>query len=104
MRKTIKFSAGAFVIATGWTVLALLAMSYGSRVNWPDFVHVNYGFPLTFAVHTLNTIAGPVNKWSLDSNALGLDVLFWIIGMFVITFGFAYLINRRALNQNPQLH
>ena len=69
-------------------------MAYGSVLNWPDFVHVNYGFPYMFATHTLNTIAGPVDKWSVDMGALALDVAFWFTGSVAILIGLAYLFRR----------
>lgn len=69
-------------------------MTYGTLLSWPDYVHVNYGFPFTFAIHTLDTIAGPVDKWSVDLGALLTDMSFWFLGMVVILIGSIYLQGR----------
>jgi hypothetical protein len=49
-----------------------------------------------FAIQTLNTIAGPVDKWSLDTSALAMDVAFWFAGSFAILMGMVYLFRRTA--------
>ena len=82
-------------LAAFWGMVGWLAMAHGTQLNWPDFVHVNYGFPYTFAVHTLNTIAGPVDKWDVDSAALALDAALWLGGSVAVAVGLAYL-SRRA--------
>ncbi len=74
----------AVVAAIVWIVTSLIGMAHGTLLNWPDFVHVIYGFPLTFATHTLNTIAGPVDKWSVDIVAFAADMAFWLSGMIAI--------------------
>lgn len=66
----------AFLIL--WIVLTILALTWGFFFDWPDNVHVDYGFPLVWAVHTLNTIAGPVDRWRVDLSALVLDLFFWL--------------------------
>ena len=85
------FAAGASVI---WAIIAVVSMTYGMSYNWPDFVHANYGFPLTFATHTLNTIAGPVDRWSLDLGALTVDLTVWLVGMLVLLLAGVYLEGR----------
>lgn len=84
------------VLAAGWAVAAVLVMAWGVLVDWPDYVHANYGFPLTFAVHTLDTIAGPVDRWSLDVGALAVDLSFWLVGPFVIFVASVYYLLRRS--------
>ncbi len=59
-----------------WVFSAILAVTWGFMFDWPDYVHVNYGVPLVWATHTLNTIAGPVDKWNVDLLALIIDLLF----------------------------
>jgi hypothetical protein len=60
----------------------------GVRYDWPDFVHVDYGFPMRWATHTLITLTGPADHWSVDLVMLLVDVGFWqtvlIIGMLVL--------------------
>jgi hypothetical protein len=86
-----RYSLLAPVISIGWAIATVAGMTYGTYYNWPDFVHVNYGFPLTFATHTLNTIAGPVDKWSLTLDSLSADLAFWSIGMVAIFLVVGYL-------------
>ena len=74
--------------------VAVVSMTYGTTYNWPDFVHVNYGIPLAFATHTLDTIAGPVDTWSLDVGSLAADLIFWLAGIMVILLTAVYLESR----------
>lgn len=82
------------IITAGWAIASVVAMTYGTLLNWPDYVHVNYGFPFTFATHTLDTIAGPVDKWSVDLGSLSTDMSFWFLGMVVILVVSTYLQGR----------
>lgn len=59
----------------------IFAMAFGITYNWPDFLHTNYGFPLVWGTHTLNTIAGPIDKWNVDILNLALDLVFWLGAM-----------------------
>ena len=68
-----------------WGLASVVGMTHGTLLNWPDFVHVVYGFPITFATHTLNTIIGPVDKWYVDIVALTIDLSFWLAGMIAIS-------------------
>lgn len=72
------------IVSAVWIAVALGSMMYGTQLNWPDYVHVNYGIPLTFATHTLNTIIGPVDRWSVDIPSLSFDLLFWLVGTAAI--------------------
>ena len=80
-RKLTLALAAAAVI---WGVAFVGSMTYGAIVNWPDYVHTNFGIPFTFAVHTSSTFAGPVDSWDMDLNALAADLAFWLIGMVAI--------------------
>jgi hypothetical protein len=67
------------------SVIAVIALVWGSRFNWPDNVHVRHGFPLTWGTHTLVTIAGPVDIWKVDIVSLALDLFFWLGVMLAIS-------------------
>ncbi len=67
-------------------VVALLAMLWGSTYSVPDLVRVSYGLPLTWGVNTLNTIAGPVDRWSVDLGSLAIDLVFWFVTLIVAQF------------------
>jgi len=58
--------------------ITIIAVTGGTRYNWPDFVHVKHGLPLTWGVHTLSTIVGPVDTWELNLVALTLDLALWL--------------------------
>jgi hypothetical protein len=66
------------------SAISVFALTFGIKVNWPDFVHVNHGFPLRWRVHTLSKIAGPVNLWSVNITALALDIAFWLALILLI--------------------
>ncbi len=67
-----------------WLVVTVLALLWGSTYNWPDNVHVNYGFPLTWATNTLSTFAGPANLWSVDVSNLLVDLVLWM-GIMIVS-------------------
>jgi hypothetical protein len=66
------------------SAIAVFALTFGIKVNWPDFVHVNHGFPLRWGVHTLSTITGPVDLWSVNLATLALDIVFWLAVILLI--------------------
>ena len=66
-----------------WLAVTVLALLFGFNYNWPDFVHVDYGVPLTWATNTLSTIAGPANLWNVNISNLLVDLVFWI-GIMVV--------------------
>lgn len=75
------------IIVNGVIVaVALLAMLWGSTYSVPDLVRVSYGLPLTWGVNTLNTIAGPVDRWSVDLGSLAIDLVFWFVTLIVVQF------------------
>ena len=71
-------------MALGWAIVSVASMTIGTHLDWPDYVHVNFGTPLTFATHTLSTIAGPADAWKIDIRMLTEDLVFWLGGMTVI--------------------
>lgn len=81
LRKSVAVLAA---VASVWAFMSIAAMTYGALLNWPDYVHVNFGLPFTFATHTLSTLAGPADAWDVDISALVTDLAFWLAGMFVI--------------------
>lgn len=60
------------------SVVCVLALTWGFAHNWPDNAHVRYGFPLTWGTHTLSTIQGPVDVWSVNVSSLVIDLLIWL--------------------------
>jgi len=78
-----------------WVSIAVLAVTWGSMFDWPDNVHVNYGFPFVWATHTLVTIAGPVDKWNVNVEALIMDLALWLGSMVIVTAALLYLRDRK---------
>ena len=76
MRKTV-FQAAV-------VLLALTALIYGRPVSFPDNVNTSHGLPLTWGVHQLVTIVGPVDTWRVNLVNLTLDLVFWF-GLVIIT-------------------
>jgi len=68
--------------------ITIIALTWGTSYNWPDFVHVKHGLPLTWGVHTLSTIVGPVDTWEVNLTALTLDLALWLALILLAT---AYL-------------
>ncbi len=58
--------------------ITIIAVTWGTRYNWPDYVHVKHGLPLTWGIHTLTTIVGPADTWELNLVALTLDLALWL--------------------------
>jgi hypothetical protein len=72
----MKQIVGDALLAT-LVVIALLAMLWGSVYSVPDLTRVSYGIPLNWGVNTINTIAGPVNNWSIDTTSMAIDLVVW---------------------------
>jgi len=66
------------MIGAGWAV----------KYDWPDFVHIDYGFPMKWSTHTLVTFTGPTDKWSVDPTMLLINIALWqailIIGILIL--------------------
>ena len=83
-------------------LLTILAMSWGNRFDWPDNVHINYGFPLTWSTQTLSTIIGPVNLWTVDVTALILNLTIWFTIMLITTTILLYLLNKKPSDNEKE--
>jgi len=64
-------------------VLTVAALCYGWTTSFPDNVNLSYGLPLTWGVHQLETIAGPVDTWRVDPTALLMDLALWVALLIV---------------------
>lgn len=80
MRK--KFLVLAFLAV--WVFITSVALIFGFTYNWPDNVHVDYGLPLTWGTHTLSTLIGAVDVWTVNITNLMLDLFFWSAIMILI--------------------
>ena len=74
------------VVSLVVVAIALLAMLWGSTYSVPDLVRVDYGLPLRWGSNTLDTLAGPVDRWSVDMMSLALDLIFWFATLLVVQF------------------
>ncbi|MDP2900472.1 MAG: hypothetical protein Q8O47_05840 [Candidatus Bathyarchaeota archaeon] len=64
--------------------VALLAMLWGWTYSVPDLVRVSYGLPLNWGENTLETIAGPVDRWSVNLTYLAIDLVFWFAALIAL--------------------
>ncbi|RLI39373.1 hypothetical protein DRO69_14355 [Candidatus Bathyarchaeota archaeon] len=69
-----------------------------TQYDWPDYVHIDYGFPLVWTTHTLITITGPADTWKVDIISLIIDLTFWLGIMLIITSIMLYF-----FTENPQI-
>jgi len=65
--------ARAVVLGIMVTFFSLL---YSREFNWPDYYHIEYGFPVTWLVRTLSTIIGPTDRFAFQPISFLLD-WFW---------------------------
>ncbi len=66
------------ILAQLLTVAMVLAgLLTGFHYDWPDYVHTDYGLPFAWAIHTMSTIIGPADTWSVDTNTLIVDMAIW---------------------------
>jgi hypothetical protein len=72
-----------------WVVLTVAGLLWGFHYDWPDFVHVDYGLPLTWATNTIGTFAGFANLWDVNISNLLLDLIFWL-GIMIATVAVMY--------------
>lgn len=79
-----------------WTILTVLAVTWGTRFDWPDNVHVDYGVPLVWSTQTLSTIVGSVNLWTVDITALMMNLALWLGTMLIITIILFYFFNKKT--------
>lgn len=78
-----------------WIILTIVAVTWGTRFDWPDNVHVDYGFPLVWSTNTLSIISGAVNLWSVDITALIMNIGLWLGIMVIIESVLLYLFNKK---------
>ncbi|MEM2987948.1 MAG: hypothetical protein QXK26_02760 [Candidatus Bathyarchaeia archaeon] len=80
----------AIIYVILWSFITTIAITLGIEHIWPDYVHVDYGYPITWGVHTLNTFHGPVDIWRVNVTALCIDLAVWltalVIGLFIILY------------------
>lgn len=74
-------NARAVIVGVG---LSLASTLYAREFNWPDYYHIEYGFPAAWVVRTLNTIAGPTDKLAFQPLQFILDLMFWTLVAFLI--------------------
>ena len=80
-----------FLFLVVWSIISILGISWGNRVDWPDNVHINYGFPITWSTNTISTISGSANIWTANIEALISNLAFWLGIMLVISLAIIYL-------------
>jgi hypothetical protein len=92
-----KSNTSLLFFLTIWTILMILFVTWGTRYDWPDNVHVDYGFPITWSTQTLSTIVGSVNVWTVDILALILNLILWLGILLIIAAISLYFFNKKSL-------
>lgn len=88
MKKKLIFT----IFISVWSIITILALTWGNKLDWPDNVHVDYGFPFVWSTQTLSTIVGAVNIWSVDIALLTMDLVFWLGIMVIISLALIYIV------------
>jgi len=57
--------------------LTMIGAGLGVKYDWPDFVHIDYGFPMKWATHTLVTLSGPADSWTVNPALLLVNIALW---------------------------
>ena len=78
-----------------WAILTMLVVTWGTRYDWPDNVHVDYGCPFVWSTQTLSTISGAVNLWAVDVTALIMDLALWLGIMLAATSALLYVFREK---------
>jgi hypothetical protein len=76
--------------------LTLASALYAKEFNWPDYYHIEYGFPMAWLIRTLNTIIGPVDRFAFQPIPFLMDWLFWLLIAAAISVGGSRLLRPRA--------
>jgi len=63
--------------AVAASIMMIVCMVYGFTVSMPDNVYTRYGLPFTWGKHQRVTIAGLVDTWTVELNAMLGDLIFW---------------------------
>ena len=78
-----------------WIILTVFAITWGTRFDWPDNVHIDYGIPFVWSTNTLSTIAGAVNLWAVDITALIMNLGLWLGIMLIIESILLYIFKKK---------
>lgn len=84
-------------------VLTLCSLLYSEEILWPDFYHINYGFPFPWVTRTLNTIAGPVDYFRVDPSMLVFDLIFWFAATSATLWSWSEIKTRSQHRTFPQV-
>jgi hypothetical protein len=77
-------------LIAAFSIITTIAITWGNQIDWPDNVHIEYGFPFVWATQTLSTIVGAVNIWTVDITALTMNLALWF-GIMIICSAFLML-------------
>ena len=65
-------------------IITLFSVLYSREFNWPDYYHIEYGFPVAWLVRTLSTIIGPTDKFEFQPISFLLDWILWSLVALVL--------------------
>ena len=93
MRKSSKLVLLLFMII--WIIISILATTWGTMKDWPDNVHIDYGFPFVWSTQTLSTIAGPTVLWTVDITGLTVNLALWLGIMLIGASALFYFLDMK---------
>jgi hypothetical protein len=64
-------------------LLSVFLISFGRPYRVPDNIQKLHGLPLTWGIHQIATIVGPVDTWMVRVSYLVIDMVFWIFLVIV---------------------
>ncbi len=85
----------AVVIVLVVGAVGVLSIVLGTTHLMPDNLHTTYGFPLTWGWHLTESIAGPVDRWTVDLGALAIDLMLWL-GATAVAIAAVGLVEKRG--------
>jgi hypothetical protein len=78
----------------------LIAVCWGRLVSYPDNVQRFHGIPLTWGIHQLITIIGPVDIWTIRVSSLFFDLLLWFILVILSPLIYARVVGRGSVEKD----
>ena len=77
-------SVRLFLAQSLTAVMMVAGLLVGFHYDWPDYVHTDYGFPLSWATYTTSTFAGPADIWRLNLTNVVIDLAVWAVSSLLV--------------------
>ena len=64
-------------------LILIFALTYGRPLSLPGNISTLYGLPLTWGIHTMSTIAGPADNWTISIPYIMTDLVLWVVILII---------------------